>query len=104
MFSCMGGDYIAVTAGEAKNPYKDVPAAMSFVYLVPLSIYPFAMIAAAANVNYADPNLSKIYSRGNGPLGQHPLSPFVIAVQTTTLQGLPQALNLFFIISAYTAA
>jgi amino acid transporter len=54
MFSCMGGDYMAVTAGEAKNPYKDVPAAMSFVYLVPLTSYPFAMIAAGANVNYAD--------------------------------------------------
>jgi amino acid transporter len=104
MFSCMGGDYMAVTAGEAKNPYKDVPAAMSFVYLVPLTSYPFAMIAAGANVNYADPNLAKIYSRGNGPNGPHPLSPFVIAVQNTTLHGLPKALNLFFVISAYTAA
>ncbi|KAF2112752.1 amino acid permease-domain-containing protein [Lophiotrema nucula] len=104
MFSCMGGDYMAVTAGEAKNPYKDVPAAMSFVYLVPLSSYPLAMMAASANVNYADENLAKIYSRGGGPYGPHPLSPFVIAVQSTSLHGLPKALNLFFIISSYTAA
>lgn len=95
---------MAVTAGEAKNPYKDVPASMSFVYLVPLSIYPFAMIAASSNVNYADPYLAKIYSAGNGPNGPHALSPFVIAVQSTSVHGLPKVLNLFFIISSYTTA
>jgi yeast amino acid transporter len=91
---------VAVTAGEAKKPWKDVPAVMSFVYLLPLALYPFLLLSAGANVNYADQELAKVWSRGNDGLA---LSPFVIAAKWSSLQGLPQALNAFFVISAYTA-
>ncbi|KAF2269983.1 hypothetical protein CC78DRAFT_564091 [Lojkania enalia] len=101
MFSCMGGELIAMTAGEAKDPWRDVPLAQSFVYLVPLSIYPFALVAAGSNVNYADPQLSKPFSAGKGPFSQ---SPFVIAAQNSSLHALPRVLNPLFVISAYTAA
>lgn len=100
MFSCLGADQVAMTAGESKNPWKDVPVTMSFVYLVPLSIYPFAMIAAGANVNYADPNLPKIWASGGGATK----SPFVIAAEQSSLHALPRVLNAFFIVSAYTTA
>ncbi|KAJ4363567.1 hypothetical protein N0V83_009863 [Neocucurbitaria cava] len=100
MFSCLGADLVAMTAGEAKNPWKDVPITMSFVYLVPLSIYPFAMLAAGANVNYANPKLSQIWARGGGATK----SPFVIAAEESSLHALPKVLNAFFIISAYTTA
>ncbi|KAL6174168.1 hypothetical protein ACJQWK_00313 [Exserohilum turcicum] len=100
MFSCFGTDLVAMTAGEAKNPWKDVPVTMSFVYIVPLSIYPFAMLAAGSTVNYANPHLSKIWARGNGPTR----SPFVIAAEESSLTALPRVLNAFFIISAYTTA
>src|ERR1700722_6487217 len=33
MFSCMGGDIIIMTAGEAQEPWTDLPAVTSFVYL-----------------------------------------------------------------------
>jgi amino acid transporter len=100
MFSCYGADIVAMTAGEAKNPWKDVPITMSFVYIVPLSIYPFAMLAAGSNVNYADPKLAKIWARG----GSVTRSPFVIAAEEYSLQALPKALNALFILSAYTTA
>ncbi|KAJ4298149.1 hypothetical protein N0V90_006048 [Kalmusia sp. IMI 367209] len=90
-----------MTAGEAKEPFKDVPVVMSFVYLVPLSLYPLTLMAVAANVNYTDPNLPVIWSPGSGSLE---MSPFVIAVQTSAIHGVVKALQLFFIISAYTAA
>ena len=96
MFSCLGADLVAMTAGEAKNPWKDVPATMSFVYLVPLSIYPFVMLAAGSNVNYADPNLPRIWVRGSGATK----SPFVIAAEQSSLHALPKVLNAFFILSA----
>ena len=89
-----------MTAGEAKEPWRDVPAATSFAYLVPLSLYPLILLSGSANINFADPDLPKLWSRGSGALSQ---SPFVIAAQTSALHGLPKALNLFFIISAYTA-
>jgi amino acid transporter len=100
MFSCYGADLVAMTAGEARNPWKDVPITMSFVYIVPLSIYPFAMLAAGSNVNYADPRLAKIWARG----GSVTRSPFVIAAEESSLQALPKALNGLFILSAYTTA
>lgn len=100
MFSCLGTDLVAMTAGEAKHPWKDIPITMSFVYLVPLSMYPFAMFAAGANVNYANPNLSKIWTRGNIAAR----SPFVLAAEESSLQALPKVLNGLFIVSAYTTA
>ncbi|KAF2657272.1 hypothetical protein K491DRAFT_677429 [Lophiostoma macrostomum CBS 122681] len=101
MFSCMGGEMVAMTAGEAKAPYKDIPIVMSFVYVVPLSLYPLMMLSAGTNVNYADPDLPKLWSAGVGSI---PKSPFVIAIEHSSLHGLPVALNLFFVISGYTAA
>ncbi|KAF2831684.1 hypothetical protein CC86DRAFT_431605, partial [Ophiobolus disseminans] len=100
MLSCFGADIVAMTAGEAKHPWKDVPLSMPFVYLVPLSIYPFVMLAGGANVNYADPNLPKMWARGSGMTK----SPFVIAAEGSSLHALPKVLNAFFILSAYTTA
>lgn len=99
MFSCYGGEIIAMTAGEAKQPFKDVPVVMSFVYIVPLSLLPLTLMSAAANVNYADPSLALMWSPRDGTF-----SPFVVAVHTSAISGVAKALHLFFIISAYTAA
>ncbi|KAE8831138.1 hypothetical protein PTNB85_07725 [Pyrenophora teres f. teres] len=100
MFSCLGTDLVAMTAGEAKHPWKDIPITMSFVYLVPLTMYPFAMFAAGANVNYANPNLSKMWAKGNISTR----SPFIVAAEESSLTALPKVLNAFFIVSAYTTA
>lgn len=101
MFSCLGADLVAMTAGEARDPWRDIPVTMSIVYLVPLSIYPFAMLAGGANVNFADPSLPRIWAKSRGASAK---SPFVIAAETSSLRGLPKALNIFFIVSAYTTA
>lgn len=89
-----------MTAGEAKHPWKDIPITMSFVYLVPLSLYPFVMFAGGANVNYADPDLPKIWRTPGGITK----SPFIIAAENSSLHALPKVLCAFFIISAYTSA
>ncbi|CAN9289579.1 unnamed protein product [Alternaria alternata] len=99
MFS-FGTDLVAMTAGEAKNPWKDVPATMTFVYVIPVIMYPFAMFAAGSNVNYLDPKLSQLWTRGSGPTR----SPFVIAAEDSSLHALPKVLNALFILSAYTTA
>ncbi|KAH8589041.1 hypothetical protein B0O99DRAFT_664761 [Bisporella sp. PMI_857] len=82
IFSCKGGEI------------RDVPLAMSFVYIVPLSLYPLIPLSTGSNVNYADPHLPRLWAKGKGG----------IALSPSALQGLPKALNLLFIISAYTAA
>ncbi|KAH8623841.1 aat family amino acid transporter [Alternaria alternata] len=99
MFS-FGTDLVAMTAGEAKNPWKDVPATMTFVYVIPVIMYPFAMFAAGSNVNYFDPDLSQMWTKSNGPTR----SPFVIAAEHSSLHALPRVLTALFILSAYTTA
>ncbi|KAF2187484.1 hypothetical protein K469DRAFT_772116 [Zopfia rhizophila CBS 207.26] len=99
MFAYTRREIVIMTAGEAQEPFKDVPTVTSFVYLVPLILYPFVVFSAGANVNYMDPNLPLIWARNSGSK-----SPFVIAVESSSLHGLHAALTLFFIISAYTAA
>src|SRR5436190_4921698 len=81
MFSCNGGEIVAMTAGEAKDPWKDVPLAMSFVYIVPLSLYPLTLLSAGANVNYADPNLPRLWAMKKFSMS---LSPFMIAIQSSS--------------------
>jgi len=98
IFACMGGEQVIMTAGEAKHPWLDLPVVTSFAYLVPIILYPFAILAVGANVNYFDPNLAHPWARASPSQ-----SPFVVAVQTTSFHGLPQVLNFFFIVSAYTA-
>ena len=100
MFACLGTDLVAMTAGEAKHPWKDIPITMSFVYIVPLTMYPFAMFAAGANINYANPNLAKTWAKGNISTR----SPFILAAEESSLQALPKVLNALFIMSAYTTA
>lgn len=99
IFACMGGDLVIMTAGEAADPWNDLPAVTSFVYLIPLFLYPIATFTAGANVNYGDPYLSHPWGKTS-----ESLSPFIIAVRTTSLHGLYYALNFFFMICAYTAA
>ncbi|PVI08350.1 hypothetical protein DM02DRAFT_621234 [Periconia macrospinosa] len=100
LFSCTAGEMIAMTAGEAKEPWKDVPVVISFVYLIQLGIIPFVLMSGAANVNYADPSLATVWGAGSGKMT---VSPFVVALQTTAIAGASKAFNFFFIISAYTA-
>ena len=100
LFSCTAGEMIAMTAGEAKEPWKDVPVVISFVYIIQLCIIPFVLMSGAANVNYADPRLATVWGAGSGKMT---LSPFIVAVQTSAIAGIAKALNVFFIITAYTA-
>jgi amino acid transporter len=99
-FSCTAGEMVAMTAGEAKEPWKDIPVVISFVYVIQLFILPFVLLSMSSNVNYADPNLSTIWGARNGAMT---VSPFVVAIQSSALRGAAKVFNVFFIISAYTA-
>ena len=42
LFACMGGDFVIVTAGEARHPRKDLAPVARFMYLVPVGLYIFS--------------------------------------------------------------
>ncbi|MCJ1417616.1 Cationic amino acid transporter 2 [Xylographa parallela] len=99
MFACMGGDYVIVTAGEAESPRRDLPIAARFMYLVPIGCYMLASFIAGFNVNYMDPHLFRPYASTNSATSY---SPFIIALQYTSIKVLPTFLNGCFLFSAYT--
>lgn len=105
VFACMGGDIVIVSAGEAKSPRKDLPAAARFMYLAPLSLYVLGTFLVGFNINYADPALYHPFVTPKGTATPSH-SPFIITLQRSSIapKVLPQIFNAAFLFSAYTAA
>jgi len=98
VFSCMGGDMVVVTAGEAKYPRRDLAPAIKFMYLMPLSLYILLSFAVGFNINYGDPNLAHTLSKYNNGI-----SPYIIVLRSTRFKRLPHVMNACFLFSAYSA-
>jgi amino acid transporter len=101
MFACMGGDIIIVTAGEAKNPHRDLPAAARFMYMAPIGFYVLLTFVLGFNINYFNKDLFHIWANDNENISH---SPFVIVMKHTSVKVLPNFLNACFLFSAYSAA
>jgi amino acid transporter len=92
----MGGDMIIVAAGESKYPRRDLAPATRFIYLMPLFFYILLSFVVGFNINYGDPELPHPWLERNGGL-----SPFIIVLKSTRFHVLPDLVNSFFVISAY---
>lgn len=101
MFSCMGGDIVVATAGEAASPRRDLPTATRFMYVVPIGCYVVLSILVGLNINFLDPNLFHPWAQSDSHTSQ---SPFIIIMKRTTIKGIPGVLNGLFLFSAYTTA
>lgn len=101
MFYCMGGDIIIVTAGEAKNPHRDLPAAARFMYMAPIGFYVLLSFVLGFNINYFNKDLFHIWANDNENISH---SPFIIVMKHTSVKVLPNFLNACFLFSAYSAA
>lgn len=88
-----------MTAGEAKDPWNDLPAVTKLIYTIPLTIYPVLSLLVGFAINYADPHLYRPWAMDNLN-GSH--SPFIIAIKYASLGSLPTVLNACFMIAAYT--
>lgn len=101
MFACMGGNIVIVTAREAEEPYKDLPAAARFMYLAPIGSYILLSFVLGFNINYLNPDLAHPWANDD-ELMSH--SPFIIVLKHTSIKVLPKFLNGCFLFAAYTAA
>ena len=89
-----------MTAGEAKDPWNDLPAVTQFIFCIPLIVYPLLALVVGFTINYADRQLFRMWAEDNLS-GSH--SPFIIALQSSeSFRSLATTLNAFFLISAYT--
>jgi len=97
-FSFNGTEIVAIAAGEAKNPRKNLPKAIKRVYIRILLFYIGGTCIIGLLVPPTDPGLA------GGASGTAGASPFVIAITNAGIHGLPSVINAALITSAWSAA
>eukprot|EP00914_Ancora_sagittata_P015549 GHVO01030856.1.p1 GENE.GHVO01030856.1~~GHVO01030856.1.p1 ORF type:complete len:498 (+),score=21.02 GHVO01030856.1:1-1494(+) len=96
-FSFIGTEIVAIAAGEAKNPRRNLPKAIKRVYIRILLFYIGGVWMIGWLVRSDDSRLKL----GSGTAAA---SPFVIAIQNAGIKGLPSVINACLLTSAWSAA
>ncbi|OLL21893.1 putative proline-specific permease put4 [Neolecta irregularis DAH-3] len=99
-FSYSGTELIAITAGEARNPRRNVPKAVRRVFWRIIIFYVFGVLAIGVLVPYNDPYMSKQIA--NGVPGAS-ASPFVIGISRVGIDVLPHIINAVILSSAWSS-
>ncbi|KAF8148387.1 amino acid permease [Crassisporium funariophilum] len=96
-FSFTGTEIVAIAAGEAKNPRRNLPKAIRRVYIRILLFYigGTAIIGLLVPSNVDGLNLNE---------GTAASSPFVIAIERAGIKSLPSIINACLLTSAWSAA
>ena len=95
-FSYIGTEIVAIAAGEAKNPRRNIPRAIKRVYIRILLFYIGGTMIIGLLVPSNDKALGKSKDAGS--------SPFVVAIARAGIKGLPSVINAALITSAWSAA
>lgn len=98
-FSYIGTEIVAIAAGEAKNPRKNIPKAVRKVYIRILLFYIIGTFIIGLLVASNDPKITR-----NAQPGTAAASPFVIAIQNAGIKGLDHVVNACLLTSAWSAA
>ncbi|EJD51892.1 hypothetical protein AURDEDRAFT_111470 [Auricularia subglabra TFB-10046 SS5] len=96
-FSFIGTEIVAIAAGEAKNPRRNLPRAIKRVYVRILLFYMGGTFIIGLLVPSNEPGLSLGAEDARG-------SPFVIAIQNAGIKVLPSIINAALLSSAWSAA
>ncbi|KAI0801327.1 amino acid permease [Fomes fomentarius] len=96
-FSFIGTEIVAIAAGEAKNPRRNLPKAIKRVYIRILLFYISGVTVIGLLVPSNDPGLHLTTSDAAK-------SPFVIAIKRAGISGLPSVINAALLTSAWSAA
>ncbi|EIW86545.1 amino acid permease [Coniophora puteana RWD-64-598 SS2] len=96
-FSFQGTEIVAIAAGEAKNPRRNLPKAVKRVYIRILFFYILGTLMIGLLVPYNNPRL-------NLADGTAAASPFVIAIEIAGIKALPSIINASLLTAATSAA
>ncbi|KIJ68243.1 hypothetical protein HYDPIDRAFT_24541 [Hydnomerulius pinastri MD-312] len=96
-FSFIGTEIVAIAAGEAKNPRRNVPRAIRRVYIRILLFY----IGGTTIVGLLVPSNNPALNLADGTAAA---SPFVIAMEAAGIKALPSVINAALLTSAWSAA
>ncbi|BGP46382.1 hypothetical protein JCM10450v2_002226 [Rhodotorula kratochvilovae] len=94
-FSYLGTEIVALTAGEAENPRRNVPKAIRRVFFRIIFFYVIGTFVIGLIVSPTDENLTN----GSGVNA----SPWVIAIKNAGISGLPSVVNAAVLLSAFSA-
>ncbi|KIK98792.1 hypothetical protein PAXRUDRAFT_636532 [Paxillus rubicundulus Ve08.2h10] len=95
-FSFIGTEIVAIAAGEAKNPRRNLPKAIRRVYIRVLLFY----ILGTTVIGLLVPSNNQQLVIESGTAA----SPFVIAIQKAGIKSLPSLINACLLSSAWSAA
>ncbi|TFK64955.1 amino acid permease [Pluteus cervinus] len=96
-FSFIGTEVVAIAAGEAKNPRRNLPKAIKRVYIRILLFY----IGGTFIIGLLVPSNAEGLNLADGTAAS---SPFVIAIQNAGIKALPSVINACLLTSAWSAA
>ncbi|TFK76918.1 amino acid permease [Pluteus cervinus] len=96
-FSFIGTEIVAIAAGEAKNPRRNLPKVIRRVYIRILLFY----ILGTFIIGLLVPSNAKGLNLSDGTAAS---SPFVIAIQSAGIKVLPSIINACLLTSAWSAA
>ncbi|KIK04264.1 hypothetical protein K443DRAFT_424867 [Laccaria amethystina LaAM-08-1] len=96
-FSFIGTEIVAIAAGEAKNPRRNLPKAIKRVYIRILLFY----ILGTTIIGLLVPSNSSGLALSGGTAAS---SPFVIAIKRSGIKALPSIINACLLTSAWSAA
>ncbi|KAI0088059.1 amino acid permease [Irpex rosettiformis] len=96
-FSFIGTEIVAITSGEAKNPRRNIPRAIRRVYIRILLFY----IGGVTIIGLLVPSNHQDLALNSSTAAK---SPFVIAIKTAGISGLPSVINAALLTSALSAA
>ncbi|KAL8293177.1 hypothetical protein RQP46_000871 [Phenoliferia psychrophenolica] len=94
-FSFLGTEIVALTAGEAENPRRNVPKAIRRVFYRILFFYVIGVFMIGLIVSPTDNDLLN----GSGTVA----SPWVIAIRESGIKALPSIINAVILTSAFSA-
>jgi len=100
-FSYGGVEMVAVAAGEAENPRKNIPKAVKRVFWRILFFYVLGSLAIGVLVPSNDPHLLKAIANGSAGAAR---SPWVIAIVRAKIPVLPSIINAVILTSASSSA
>jgi amino acid transporter len=100
-FSYAGVEMVAVAAGEAEDPRRNIPKAVRRVFWRILFFYVLGTLAIGVLVPYNDPNLLNAIATGAAGAAQ---SPWVIAINRAGIPALPSIINAVILTSATSSA
>ena len=96
-FAYSGVEMVAVAAGEAENPRKNIPKAVRRVFWRIIFFYVLGSLAIGVLIPYNEPRL--LNAQDNNLAGGA-ASPWVIAIYRASVPGLPSVINAVILTSA----